>query len=169
MTQVATRSAYGQPAATNNTAVEKTSSDKEVVSTTHYAYSLKRDDEGNIIKGAGNKVYLNQAKIIEIEGKFGAFKKLVVEGSLPVGSYFIARKKDSPAPASEVALVREEGDTSTTHYAYSLGTDGNKEFLNQVQIWENVGRFGLFHKMIINEPVAEGTYYIAQKRVKAAE
>lgn len=56
--------------------------------TTHYAYSLIKNDDGTT-----SKEYLNSVLIYENEGKFGPFLKLLVRGPVPEGNLFIARKK----------------------------------------------------------------------------
>lgn len=57
--------------------------------TTHYAYVLKRDAEGNV----EGKDFVNELQIYENEGKFGTYLKMRVTGPVPTADIFIAKKK----------------------------------------------------------------------------
>lgn len=50
--------------------------------------------------------------------------------------------------------------TKTTHYAKNT----NKEFVNNIQIWENEGKFGKFLKIRVSEALAPGDYYISARK-----
>lgn len=63
---------------------------KRDTSTTHYAYRLERDGEGNVT----GKEFINNLQIFENEGKFGTYLKMRVTGPIPNDDLFIARKKD---------------------------------------------------------------------------
>lgn len=67
---------------------------------------------------------------------------------------------------------RGDGSTSTTHYAYRLERDaeGNvtgKEFINNLQIFENEGKFGTYLKMRVTGPIPTDDLFIAKKRPKS--
>ncbi len=58
-------------------------------STSHYAYRLIRDEEGNVT----DKEFINSLQIFENEGKFGTYWKMRVTGPVPTDDLFIARKR----------------------------------------------------------------------------
>ncbi len=69
--------------------MQKGNGDEKVSSTTHYAYILKRDDDGNVI----GKDYVNEMQVYENEGKFGPYLKVRITGNIPTADLFIVRKK----------------------------------------------------------------------------
>ena len=64
---------------------------KEGSKTTHYGYTLVRDEDGNI----SGKEYVDNIQVYENQGKFGPFLKVRVTGAIPVGDIFIVKKKDA--------------------------------------------------------------------------
>ena len=61
--------------------------------------------------------------------------------------------------------------SSTTHYAYRLERDAEgkvtgKEFINNLQIFENEGQYGKYLKMRVTGPIPTDDLFIAKKRVK---
>ena len=51
-------------------------------------------------------------------------------------------------------------DSATTHYTKNT----NKEFVNNIQIWENEGKFGTYLKVQVTESLVPGTYFIQARR-----
>ena len=80
------KSGYGQKAAAP---AGKDGAKKSA--TTHYAYTLKRDGEGNVV----GKEYVNTMLLFENEGKFGPILKARITGPIPTDDIFIVRKKAS--------------------------------------------------------------------------
>ena len=87
----ATKSSYGSRGSSRG------SSKSGVVGTgtTHYAYRLERDAEGNVT----GKEFINNLQIFENEGKFGTYLKMRVTGPIPNDDLFIAKKRDKSASA----------------------------------------------------------------------
>lgn len=84
----AQKSSYGAKKSWN--ADKKGSNVQERKPTTHYAYMLNKDEEGNF-----SKEFINTVFIDEQEGQFGSYLKLNVRGPVPEGTIFIQRKKDA--------------------------------------------------------------------------
>lgn len=78
----ANKSRYGSKA--SNTGADKKSS------TTHYAYRLERDGEGNVT----GKEFINNMQIFENEGQYGKYLKVRVTGPIPADDLFIAKKRE---------------------------------------------------------------------------
>ena len=57
-------------------------------STTHYAYTLSKDDNGETVRE-----YVNSLQIFENEGKYGPYFKVRVTGPVPTADIFIQKKK----------------------------------------------------------------------------
>jgi len=57
--------------------------------TSHYAYVLQRDEEGNVV----GKEYVNSLQIFENEGKFGNYLKIRVTGPVPTDDIFVQKKR----------------------------------------------------------------------------
>ncbi len=86
----ATRSNYG--GARNST---KQGMVNKGTGTTHYAYRLERDAEGNVT----GKEFINNLQIFENEGQYGKYLKMRVTGPIPNDDLFIAKKRDKSASA----------------------------------------------------------------------
>jgi len=83
-----------------------------------------------------------------------------------------ANKKQYSSSTSETAARPSSGgtatsagaapdfDTSTTHYVKNT----NKEFVDNVQMWENEGQFGSYIKLRVTEALAPGDYFVSAKK-----
>jgi hypothetical protein len=89
MSYAAQKSSYGSSASSSHS---KPAGDKST-STTHYAYRLLKDEEGNVT----GKDFVNTLQIFENEGKFGTYWKMRVTGPVPSGDLFVAKKRDKSA------------------------------------------------------------------------
>lgn len=89
MTATTQRSSYGQGSTSSSAADGEVKS----TSTTHYAYRLIRDEDGNVT----GKDFINNLQIFENEGKFGKFLKVRVTGPIPQDDLFVAKKRDKSA------------------------------------------------------------------------
>lgn len=93
----ATRSAYGSRSGSSvrgGGSADSGSSEKS--STTHYAYLLLRDSEGNLLKdenGRTQREFVNDVQIFENEGQYGTYLKMRVTGPVPTGDIFIQKKR----------------------------------------------------------------------------
>ena len=87
----AQRSSYG----TRQSSGSNASSESVESKTTHYAYRLLRDADGNVDKsqGVNGKEYVNEMQIYENEGQYGKFLKIRVTGPIPTDDLYVARKK----------------------------------------------------------------------------
>lgn len=96
MTQAATKSSYGSGSRGGRNSGR---GGEESTSTTHYAYRLFRDAEGNVDKsqGANGKDFINNLQIFENEGQYGTYLKMRVTGPIPQDDLFIAKKRDKSA------------------------------------------------------------------------
>lgn len=64
--------------------------------TSHYAYLLERDAEGNIVKDENDrpvKQFVNDMVIFENESEHGTYLKIRVVGPIPEGDIFVMRKR----------------------------------------------------------------------------
>jgi hypothetical protein len=86
-----------------------------------------------------------------------------------------ARKVSTPSSASvssgDSTSTEERPESKTTHYAYTLKRDAEgavvgKEYLNDVQIYENEGQFGTYLKMRVTGNVPTADYFIQRKKGK---
>jgi len=81
--------AYSSKSFSSNKSGSNNSSSEQKSSTTHYAYTLVRDADGNVT----GKDYVNNLAIFENEGKYGSFLKVKVNGPIPSGDLFIVKKR----------------------------------------------------------------------------
>jgi hypothetical protein len=84
----ATKSSYG-----NNNQMPQ--GEKKESKTTHYAYTLYRDENGKVdrSKGQNGKEYVNSLQIFENDGEYGKYLKIRVTGPVPADDIFVQRKK----------------------------------------------------------------------------
>lgn len=71
--------------------------------------------------------------------------------------------RPSNGGATEGKMVGKDGkefDTSTTHYL----KDTEKQFVDNIQIWENSGEYGSYLKINILETLKPGTYFMTAKK-----
>lgn len=61
--------------------------------------------------------------------------------------------------SSSGAVGEKDPATQTTHYAKR-----NKEYVNNVFIWENENEFGTYLKVRVTEVLQPGDYFIARKK-----
>ena len=70
------------------------------------------------------------------------------------------RGGSSRGAASQAKVASGDFDSSTTHYA----KDSSKEFVNNVQIWENSGEYGAYLKIRVSETLAPGDYFVSARK-----
>lgn len=71
-----------------------------------------------------------------------------------------SNSRPSTGGAARKADEGQEFDSSTTHYLKNT----NKEFVDNVQMWENEGQFGAYIKVRVTETLEPGDYYLSAKK-----